>query len=69
MVIQLFPKRFESFADVGVIDEPPEFRIAFAGDDDFGLKTVSMQAATFMRLRQVRQQMSSFELEGFAKFD
>jgi hypothetical protein len=69
MVVELFPNWFECFRDISVVDEPRELRIAFAGDDDFGLKTVSMQATTFMRSWQVRQQMGGFELKGLAEFD
>ena len=35
-------------------------------DHNFHLKTVAVEAATFMRLREVRKEMSGFELVGFS---
>jgi len=66
MVVQLFPERLEGPGDVGVIHEPAELGVAFAGDDDFSLEAVAVQAAAFVRLGEVRQQVRGFKLEGFA---
>jgi hypothetical protein len=69
MVVELFPERLEGGGDVGVIHEPAEFGIALAGDDDFRRETVAVEAAAFVGLRQMRQQMGGFELEGFAQLN
>ena len=68
-MVQLFPQRFESPSDIGVIDEPTEFRIAWACHNDFSLKAVSMQPTAFMRSGQMRQQMCRLKLECLSEFN
>lgn len=67
-MIELIQQRFECLANFGVIDQPSKFRIAFASDGDFNHEAVAMKAATFVRGRQIWQEMSGFELKPFAEF-
>src|SRR5436190_24382967 len=48
-VIELFPEGLERFGNVRVIHQPAELGIAFAGDDNLGLKTVTVQPLAFVR--------------------
>jgi hypothetical protein len=68
-MIELFPERLERRGKVGVIDQPAELRITFTGDGDLDPKTVAVETATFMVVGKTREEMSGFELEGFAEFD
>ena len=62
MMIQLLPKRFECCGDIGVIDHPAKLGIALALDHDLRLKTVPVQPAAFVILREVWLVMSCLEL-------
>ena len=66
MMIQLLPKRLECCGDIGVIDHPAKLGIALALDHDLRLKTVPVQPAALVILRQVRQVMRCLELESLA---
>ena len=66
MMIQLLPKRLERCGDIGVIDHPAKFGIALALDHNLCLKTVAVQSAALVILRQVRQVMRCLELESLA---
>ena len=66
MVIQLLPKRLERCGDIGVIDHPAKFGIALALDHDLRLKTVPVQPAAFVILREVWQVMRCLELKCLA---
>ena len=68
-MVELVVEGFEGFADFGVIDEPAHFGIGLSGDDDFDDEAVAVQAAAFVTLRKVRQEVRGFELKGFAEFD
>ena len=65
-MIQLLPKRLESFGDIGVIDHPAKLGIALALDHDLRLKTVPVQPAAFVILREVWQVMRCLELKCLA---
>ena len=65
MVVELFPERLEQPADFRVIHEPAETFVAFARDDNLRLETVAVQAASFVRLGQMRQQVRGFKLKRF----
>ena len=66
MVIQLLPERLKRYGDIGVIDHPAKFGIALALDHNLCLKTVAVQSAALVILRQVRQVMRCLELESLA---
>ena len=66
VMVQFFPDRPERLRNVRVIHHPAELRVAFAGDDDLRLETVTMQTPAFVRLGQMRQQMRRLELKCFA---
>jgi hypothetical protein len=68
IVIELRPNRFECLSDVGIIHDPAEFVVAWAGDGDFDFETVSMESAALVGFGQAGQEMRGFELEGLAEF-
>jgi hypothetical protein len=65
-VIELFPERAEGGGDLGVIDQPAEFGIAGAADDEVDFEAMAVETAAFVRGRQFGEEMGGFELEGFA---
>ena len=66
MMIQLLPKRLKRYGDIGVIDHPAKLGIALALDYDLRLKTVAVQPAAFVILREVWQVMRCLELKCLA---
>ena len=68
-VVELFPERFEGVRDVRVIHDPAELGIAFAVDDDFGAEAVAMEAAAFVALGQMREEMGGFELKRLTELE
>jgi hypothetical protein len=67
-MVQLAPKRLEGGPDVGVIHNPAKLRVAGAGDGDFDFEAVAVQAAAFVGLGQMRQQVRRFELKCLSQF-
>ena len=65
-MVQLFPDWEEGFGDIRVIDDPAQLGIAFAGYHNIDLETMAVQPPTFVRFREMRQQVRGFELKGFS---
>ena len=68
-MVELLPDGFEEAGEFGVVDEPTKFGISVSADGDFDLETVAVEASAFMAERELGEQVSGFELEGFAEFD
>jgi hypothetical protein len=65
-MVELFPEGSEGGGQIGIIGEPAEFGITGAGDGDFDLEAVAVEATAFVGGGQFGEEMSCFELEGFA---
>jgi len=67
VVVELLPVRFKKLGDIRVIYYPAEFRVTLAGNNDLRLKTVAVQSAALMRIRQQWQQVGGFKLKCFSE--
>jgi hypothetical protein len=63
MMIQLLEYRLKCRCYVGVIHYPAHGGIAFAGNGDFHLKTMSMQSPAFVSIRDIGQKVSRLKLK------
>jgi len=67
-MVEFLPDGVEGFRDIGVIDDPAKLRVAFSSNHDIHLEAMAMQPPAFVRLREMRQQVRGFKLEGFSQF-
>jgi hypothetical protein len=65
-VVELFPERAEGSGEIGIIDEPTELGIAGAGDGDFDLEAMAVEASALVGVGEFGEEMGGLELEGFA---
>ena len=54
MMVELLPERFKGVADFGVINQPPQFLVAFSADVERGFETMSVESIAFMILGEAR---------------
>ena len=54
MMVELLPERFKGVADFSVIDQPPQFLVAFSADVERGFETMSVESIAFMILGEAR---------------
>ena len=54
MMVELLPERFKGVADFGVINQPPQFLVAFSADVERGFETMPVESIAFMILGEAR---------------